>query len=484
MRVRLVRNPLLIVILMLGLTALACNGVDDVIGQRPAAPTPTVPPFATSTPGGRISVPLGTLDAAPTSAVYGQVIAPAATATALYATLAAATALANTTPIIAQYRTRECPAPAAPLVGDRPLNFNQYPEVIGRYLSSGGAPAILEATLRNWKTIADGAVIQTDTDLTGDGVPEFIITLYDPAFYQPGVPAAGAMLVYGCESRGYKLLFSTSYAPDTMIPILRRVGDMNGDIRPELAYSQYLCSNGRCAQTMQILTWAATLGAFKPLNEVPILTTNGKIGISDVDTDGNLEISVVFDGTSDPNAGPPRRRTEIWDWDGASYRLAVIQQDEPAYRIHVVHDADYQFGLGEYRAAIRGYDRARDNAELLSWTNPNEPTLLRAYAGMRKVVALIASGNRRTAGEFLTQLQAENPPASPGEGYAIIAATFLDNYNTKGRRLSRACPAALQTATTRPEVVVFLNSYGYGNRTYTLSDLCPFVALPTPTPAP
>ena len=49
--------------------------------------------------------------------------------------------------------------------------------MIGRYLSAGGSATVLEATLRNWGAITDqGGVVQADTDMTGDGVLEVIVT--------------------------------------------------------------------------------------------------------------------------------------------------------------------------------------------------------------------------------------------------------------------------------------------------------------------
>ncbi|HLY27077.1 MAG TPA: hypothetical protein VKQ72_12105, partial [Aggregatilineales bacterium] len=94
-----------VVMLTLWLATLACSSINDVIGQRNGGnTTPTVPIFATATPGGKISVwlttPTGqpdqpTQSGQPTSTPPGEVVAPAATATAAYATLQAATATAQ-----------------------------------------------------------------------------------------------------------------------------------------------------------------------------------------------------------------------------------------------------------------------------------------------------------------------------------------------------------------------------------------------------
>lgn len=470
-------TPIGIALAVLILAGLACSSIDDVIGQRPAGVTPTVQAFATATPGGRVSVSLITpvgqsATNTPLATGIGQLIAPAATATAAYATFQAATATAAAPVIIPALQAGECPSKGVPLSPPQPSAFSQYPEAIGRYLSAGGPTTVLESMLRSWKAFAEGAVIQTDTDLTGDGVPEIIITLYDPALYQPGQPAPGQLLIFGCAQKAYRLLYNTPYGPNAMIPVLKRVGGMN-DIRPKLAFLQQTCNNSQCTETMQILGWNETLGVFKPLNDVPINTTNARVGIADIDNDGILEVLVVFNPTGDPAAGPPRKTTDIWDWDGTVYTLAVSEVDPAVYRIHAAHDGDYLFGQGDWKNAIRQYDRVRDDKALLPWIVPNEPIMLPAYATYKKMLAWVGYRQFRTANQTLTTLQTENPTGSPGEGYALMATAFMDNYN-KTKNSKKACDAALAVAAVRPETLGALNSYGYANRTYTLTDLCPF----------
>lgn len=464
-------------VLLLALSGLACSGLNDVIGQRPARPTPTPPPFATATPGGRISVLLTTDQPAPPATSIGtpqgEIVAPAATATALYGTLQAATAAAAVTSAAPMFLPGQCPAPGGPPPPDKPTAFTQYPEAIVRYLSAGGPTTVLEAVLRSWGAVNEGAVVQSDTDLTGDALPEIVITLYDPAYFQPGRAAPGMLLVFGCAQQAYRLLFNTLYSPETAIPQLLRVGDMNGDVRGELVYAQQTCALGRCTQRAYILSWSATLGVFKPLNDVPIEATNGKVAIGDPDGDGILELLVTLNPPVDPLAGPPRRVTEVWDWDTLAYVKAVIWAAPPVYRIHALHDADELFSQQDWAGAIRAYDRVRDDPSLQGWPLPNEPILLRAYATLQKMLAQIGNNQRRNATNTLAQLVAENPAGSPGEGYALIGQAFMENYD-RTRNRNRACTSARQTAATRPETLYTLNSYGPTNRAYALEDLCPF----------
>jgi hypothetical protein len=461
----------------------ACSSMDDIVGQRRTGPTPTVPVFATATPGGRISVwlitPTGQIEAtlvgAPPQTLVGEIVGPAATATAAFATVQAATAAAAVTLTGPNYQPGDCPEVGGPVPPQKPNSFSQYPEIIGLYLSSGGPTTILESTLRSWGAIQEGAVVQSDTDLTGDGTAEIIVSVYDPSAFQPGTPAPGQLLVYGCAQKGYRLLYSTTYSPQTMIPELKRVGDMNSDVRAELAFTQLTClTPGQCTQIMQILAWNANLGTFKPVNDLPINANNAKAVISDLDSDGNLEISVIFAPPTDPAAGPPRRMIDVWDWDGTNYVLALTQLDPPAYRIHALNDGDLKLGYEDWSQAIRLYDRVRDDQTLLPWDLvPNEAFVLRSYATYKKILAMISNRQIRATGEVLSGLQAENPPGSPGEVYATLAQTFLENYG-RNRDRKRACTAVLELAATRLDALTILNNYGYANRIFTLTDLCPF----------
>src|SRR5260221_7661895 len=164
----------LIVLAALWSASLACSNLDEVVGTRRGAPTPTVPVFATATPGGRISVWLITQTGqissqeTPTATPFGQIVAPAATATAAFITRQAATARAGATVSGPLYQPNDCPDAAGPPPPPRPASFSQFPEKIGLYLSAGGPATILEAILRGWGAISDGAAVQADTDLTGD----------------------------------------------------------------------------------------------------------------------------------------------------------------------------------------------------------------------------------------------------------------------------------------------------------------------------
>lgn len=456
-----------------------CGPVGDIIGDR-QPPTPTGLPPMTATPGGRLSVWLVTptgqaADLAQTGTPNiqgGNPVGPAATATAAMATIAAATATAAAPPPAPYYQPSECPAPAAAPPPARPATFSEYNEVIGRYLSAGGSPTVLEATLRNWGSITDkGGVVQADTDITGDGVLEVIVTLFNPVVYNPeALLNSGQLLVYGCDAGGYRLLYATQYNSSVALPQLGRVGDMNADVRGELVFYTETCSTTSCYKEARILTWNAITGVFRELNNGQIIAINGRVGIVDVDGDGVLELTAQINPPGTASAGPPRSVLDTWDWNGLEYVLALREQETPRYRIHAVYDADDKLRDDEWRAAIDAYARLRDNNKLQAWSVAGDTETLRAYAAFRIMIIYARLGNGR-ANDWYNILQGENPPGTSGQGFAVMGTAFMDNFRATNDARA-ACAQAISTGGVG--VLGSMNRYGYANRTYTLGDLCPF----------
>ncbi len=458
---------------------LAACGVLEDIGQRPVV-TNTFTAPRTATFGGRISVwmvsptgqPLIPRSTTP-DPTRGEVVGPVGTATAIFNTFATQTAIAaESNP--PNFQTADCPLPSGRVPEPPPDTFAEFPSAIGAYLSDGGPTAVLESELRVWGAITErGGVVQADTDLTGDRVPEIIINLYNPFLYNPeAIINAGQLLVYGCDNGAYRLLYQTPNSPGLVLPVLHRVGDMNGDVKAELVFDIQSCSQVACTREGYVLTWNSITGAFDQLNNASIIAMNGRLGVVDIDSDGILEITVASNPPSDITSGPRRPVVDIWDWTGKNYVLAVQQQDDPVYRIHVLHDADNALQRQLWQSALSGYREVRSNETLLAWTIPSEREILRGYATYRLVIvyARLRDGRAET---MLNALLAENPEGTPGAVYGAMANAYMENFRAGGN-ISTACQAALAVASARPEALTTLNSYGYANPIYSWGDLCPF----------
>jgi len=471
------RTLTLTLLLLVALALAACGPVSDVIGDR-QRPTPTARPLLTATPGGRLSVWLTTPTAragvgATPSPVGGNPVGPNATATADLATRVAATQTAAAPGPAPYLQVSRCPAPGNPAPPPRPASFGDYSVVIGRFLSLGGAPTVLEAALRGWSAITDaGGLVQADTDLTGDGVLEVVVTLYNPDTYNAEAPLnAGQMLVYGCENGGYRLLYQTAFNPGLAIPRLSRVGDMNADVKNELVYYTESCAPVACLKEARILSWNAVVGAFEELNSGQIIAINGRIGIADVDEDGVLELTAQINPPDSSQTGPGRSMVDTWDWNGLEYLLALREEEGARYRIHAIYDADDLLAAEQWRDAILAYDGARKDADLQTWTVAGDRAVLNAYAAYRIVITYAYLGNAR-ASTWLNTLQEENQPGTPGYPFAQIGGAFMRNFRAT-RDSTAACAEAL-TAPGSATALRAMNNYGSNNRTYALDDLCPF----------
>ena len=457
-----------------------CDLVQDRIGDQ-LPPTATPQAFNTATPGGRISVwmiaPTGEVVAASTPAPgsEGIVVGPAATATAAMDRIIAATQTAAAPTPQPVFQTGDCPTPSGLSAPTRPASFVEFPAIIGVYLSNGGAPSVLESTLRGWGAITDrGGMVQADTDVTGDKVPEIIIAIYNPFTYNgDAVLNAGRLIVYGCDNGGYRLLHNSPDNAALALPVFHRIGDMNGDTKAEIVYDVQSCSLASCTREGYILTWNPVVGIFEALNSGQILAVNGRLGIADLDADGILELTATNTAPTTTSSGPTRGVIDVWDWSGINYVLAQRLPQESQYRIHILHDADGELLVGNTQEAIRLYQLARDEDTLLAWSLPNETAILRAYTLYRLTIANARRGNNQRAEQALTTLNNENPEGSAGAGYAVIGRAFMDTFRT-GAGITAACQAAIGAASTRPETLSYLNSYGSANRTYQPGDLCPF----------
>jgi hypothetical protein len=471
------RFSVLVGFLLLVLTA--CGVFEERV-REPGDPTNTALPFSTATPGGRISVWMVSTEGAlngtdsPERTPEGQIVGPAATATAAAQQINFATQTAAAPTPQPTFQPDDCPESRTINAPNPPGAFGEFPASIGVFLSNGGAASVLESALRDWGAITvQGGAVQANTDLTGDKIPEVIVNMFNPFVYnEEAVLNAGQMLIFGCDNNGYRLLFTTPNNPGLALPILHRVGDMNANIIADVVYDTQSCTVSSCTREGFILAWNPVVGAFEAMNSGQMLAINGRFGVVDIDSDGILEVTAASNAPVSATSGPTRGVIDVWDWTGQNYTLAVRTPDESRYRIHALHDADEELSAGNFRNALAGYFDVRGDGDLLAWTLPNESALLRAFATYRIVTTYARIGDGR-AEDLLASLLAENPEGTPGNVYAAMGGAFMEAFRG-GAGAAGACQRALEAASGRGDSLSFLNSYGFANRSYTLNDLCPF----------
>lgn len=480
-------------VLMMILLAAAALACDALTPSDEVEPTLSL---TTATPGGHLSVSLLTATVTPapgqitTEPLESTLIGPVATATAAAQTAIAATATAAApTPTVPGVFTAPaiCPPPGNPTLPERPPAFTQYPEIIVQYLSAGGASTLLEVTLRGWGAITETTgLVRADRDFTADGVPEIFMVLVDPRYANVS-PQPGDLYIFGCEEGAYRLLLQVGYAPDRGVPRIISADDINGNWLNDLVYTVPTCDGEICTEQVRLLQWNLTLGNFADLAHDEIIEPFPDVFVVDRDEDGLGELIVTNGALPDPEAGPPRIVTKIWHWDGAAYVLSETIAPETSYRIHVVHDADTALETGDFETALRLYEQIINDDTLLSWTLTEERQHLTAYALYREVLIHAAQGSVGSAQTTLDRLTAEfsavpppedgsdGPPRSgpsPGEAFVALAEVFWNDFAIN-RDAPLACALTVAHARTYPEALGVLNSFGYANRRYVASDLCP-----------
>ncbi|MEJ2148006.1 MAG: hypothetical protein P8Z40_00850, partial [Chloroflexota bacterium] len=479
--------------------ALACLFSASVDEATPVAS------FDTATPGGSISISLLT----PTAPVGGEEnqqttpIGAVATGTAQADMAAALTATAMVpTPTIPGIFTRPatCPAAGTPSLPTSSPSFNRYAEVIVQYLSDGGPTTILEAALRRWDALTErGGLVRADRDFTGDGVPEVLISVFDPQ-NEDRFPQPGELLVFGCEDEAYRLLYQAGYALDQGAPVIVSADDINGDYLNDLVYAYQTCGEQVCYGHVEAVEWSLTLGNFGSILGEEVVEPQPEVLISDIESDGLGEIVVTAGLISGLDAGPQRTYTRIYAWDGSTYTLSETIYSPTEYRIHVIYDGDDALLAGDYLKAIDFYEQAIEDDQLLSWRFPNEVGYLRAFARYRLMLTHVLRDNISAAqaahdelvesfipptpvpvegeegGESEGEPPVETTPIlgpAPGVEFARMADFFWADFAVN-RDVARACDLVVGYASATPGIFDILNSFGYANRTYTPDDMCPF----------
>jgi len=485
-------NRMLIVFVILVAVTLAC----DLVG--PAGDDTPQPSFSTATPGGSISVSLltPTLTLPGLPAQFTTPIGPVATATSAAATAAALTATAAApSPTIPGVfvEPAQCPPAGSPALPDTPPIFSRYAEKIVTYLSAGGAPTILEAKLREWKAITDeGGLVRSDRDFTGDGVPEVFVVLLDPQS-EDYVPQPGDLYIFGCQEGAYRLFYQAGYKRDQGAPIAASADDINGNYVNDLVYTVKTCTDLGCEGKTSILEWNITLGNFSSLLANEITTVEPEVVVSDVDEDGLTEVSVTSGIIGNPNAGPQRKTTSIYKWDGTLYVLAQVLKSPAQYRIHVIYDGDDALAARDYGAAVEAYKKAYTDEELKGWQYADEYQYLSAFARYRLMLAYVLKNSidqaQATHDELIAQYGPPAPPPPPegeatatptpyagqlpGVEFANMADLFWQNF-ALNRDVSRGCSLVINYARSDTKMLNVLNSFGYANRQYRPEDMCPF----------
>lgn len=373
-----------------------------------------------------------------------------------------------------------CPAPSLAAKWVAPDQFDGYSEAIRAYLSQGGTAANLLTILRNASSINESWGAVSSIDLTGDGEPEIVVSIFDPFTTDQSSGPSGQLLVYGCAPQRVDLLYAVQTPKGQALPKVLQSGDLIGAPRgTQLAVVTSSCGASTCFDRLEVLGWNGE--ALVNLLAEPLELPAAQYQFVQTDADSALEIQAQRGAQGSIGAGPQRTEKQLWKWNGAQYVKVKSEWSPVEYRIHAVYEGDDAFAAGDYAKAVDWYTRVLTDDNLKDWlpeigyASPHDRDTLQAYARFRLLLIGLLRGDTN-AGDQLDQLTKLYPEGSPVHLTQQMAQAFWDKYQAT-QDLKAACVVANDFANSSDNgqylIVDDLNLFGYTNRSYTSDDMCP-----------
>jgi len=304
--------------------------------------------------------------------------------------------------------------------------------------------------------------------------------------------AAGRFVATVVADFGFTASFANPSQNQTLG--LRAVEDLTGDGVPELLISfvetpEMLPVDGQSdyVRFFKVVGWDGTEFADLLPEQFPtrpaVTVRNGDGTLSDADGDSLKEL-VLRGGAAIPGYGHPflRAQTETWGWEDPDFALRCIVHGAPTYRFQAVEDGDAAVLCRDWDVAIDSYQRAIFDESLRTWVGDelglvpapeDERLVLSAYSRYRILLIHLANGTDDAASVVHEGLQKNFPTGSAGSAYAELAEVVWDEYSAS-QDLSAACRKAVRQAEAEG-LAPLADLYGYFSKLYSADDyLCPF----------
>lgn len=358
--------------------------------------------------------------------------------------------------------------PAAPAL----TSSESFPSQIQDYLNQGGSLDDLGQIMETNQLEPHEGLPYSRQDFTGDGMEDVVISILNGDGAQ--IAPAGTLLLFVCQDDQYQVAYSSPTSTELAAPFIRAAQDVNADGIPDLLTTREMCGAHTCSFEVNVLTWNE--GALRSI--FPDVTTDIPLPLVDLEgpqEDGTYEIVITGTGIASVGAGPFRPYSRIWSYDQGTglFQLSETVQLDTNFRIHIVHDADQAVLDGEYEIALDLYARVINDDSLDDWAAGEEGArTLAAYATYRRLLTLLQLDQFEAARSELNLLTSTYPPETSGFGYAQLGQTLWDEFQAT-EDLAAACRAAQDYAQTNTQAILDPLYYGYANKTYVASDICP-----------
>lgn len=374
----------------------------------------------------------------------------------------------ETLPVIPASESAVCVLPAEhPAIAY--TDYQTFPQAILDFLNAGASPEELAVYLMVEGLGPEEQPVWAE-DLTGDGVREVVVTVYDKA-----QPHQGALLILDCMGGQYVLAYTAVSEPQAYAPRLQHIQDINADGLRELVFSSTTCGAHTCFQDVDILQYAD--GAYLSRLEGSTLEyPYPDLKLTDFDHDGRYSLEVIGTIIASVGAGPQRDTINIWNYDSGSQSWKLGEQALAAspFRVHLMHDAEAAMDRGEYLIASLLFQQVIEDETLMDWADEEaEYNNLAAYAYFKRIVAAVFMGDRGAAQTLYSELE-ETYAKSKQYAYVEMAEVFLADSDALG--LEGGCTSARQYAEANQFVILTsLGSsvFGYANPDLEPADVCP-----------
>ena len=399
-------------------------------------------------------------------------LGPAATATPdglLLATQPVPSATPRPTPTAMPTSTPDpCPPRQDVAVPDCPTGDfpTSHVAALRDYLAAGGEPSTLLELLNGWEALPPEGGSPRQADLTGDGATEIAVVFINPL--SESFPPEGILAVYACRAGSVETLYT--YTPGEYFYVyLLGTEDLTEDGVADLTFAEVTCGAHTCWHTVHVWSWTGSdfqerVGGDFSMPYPDFFLKGGKIA-------GRSQ------GMGSIGAGPQRVYTETWAWNGSVITHTATEVGPAAFRYHAFSDGDEAFFAEDYDTAFDAYLRVLNDESLAPWASyydaPEERLWLTALARWRLLTMGLKLGNFPDAELQYDKLQADFTPGTPGAAVAQLAQHFWEEYLGTGN-VAYGCLKAVN-APEVPEVLDFLNSFGYANPPYAAEELCPFL---------
>ena len=358
------------------------------------------------------------------------------------------------------------PTPSADLL--------QQPELITIYLDQGGSFERLLNLAHDLRLLPDfpQALRGASADLDGDHRPDLAFSLRTQDG-EGSLRRPGGLFLWLCRDYGYSLQESIQPEATPDATVLFAADDLTGDGVGELVFGRPACGAHTCFLKLGVLQWNGETFVDRWSGSSEDLPTPF-VSVHPADPGSSGSVIVTSGGVQSVGAGPPRPRTRVWNWDPAG-QLFFPGPDvlsDPAFRIHVVHDADASYEAADYNRAADLYRRALDDRALLEWdAGPAAPASLTAYIRYRLVLLALARDGEAAARAAFDAMVEASMGVPEADDYVTMARLLVEA--PAAIDLPGVCAAVRQFAADHQAQILDPLYYGYDNRVYTATDLCP-----------